>query len=153
MPDTFTKKWPLAVHESIFIACKLLSNRRALFTCCGIPRCLANPFPEPVGTIPIIQSLFTKACPTSFTVPSPPTATMMSAFSRQRFIAISVAWLALSVKWMWVSKISEWISLFIFLRMSLFFPVPDIGLMIKWRFFYSFSSSLLWIIRWLYSWI
>ena len=41
----------------------------------GIPKCLASPFPEPRGKIPIGVSEFKSPRATSITVPSPPTAT------------------------------------------------------------------------------
>ena len=57
----------------------------------GIPRCRARPFPEPVGIIPTAASVFTNPRATSFTVPSPPTATNLLIPSLTFSFTITVA--------------------------------------------------------------
>ena len=69
----------------------------AFFMSMGMLRWRARPLPEPHGTMPSAVSECTSERATSFTVPSPPTATAMSVFSATQRLAISAAWPAYSV--------------------------------------------------------
>ena len=74
----------------------LLSNKIAFFKFIGIPKSLDSPLPDPAGIIAKVVVVLTKLLETSFTDPSPPTATITSnlgAFS----VVILMACFALSV--------------------------------------------------------
>jgi hypothetical protein len=68
----------------------------AFFNAIGIFKCLANPFPEPVGIIAKMVLLFISPFPISLTEPSPPTATIIS-YLFTLLALISIACFARSV--------------------------------------------------------
>jgi len=66
---------------SISIVIFFFISRNAFDKFLGIFKFEANPFPDPIGMIANITFVFTKQDATSFIVPSPPQATIISAFS------------------------------------------------------------------------
>ena len=104
---------------------------KAFFTSMGICKWRANPFPEPRGMMPSALLLCTSERATSFTVPSPPTATTISTPSSAAFFANSAAWPAYSVRTISYVKSVASIPFSICLRTEVFFFTPEIGFTIK----------------------
>ena len=107
----------------------------AFFVSIGSIRCLARPFPEPHGIIPMAVSDCMRALPTSFMVPSPPMATTMSACSSFAFSAIFVACPAYCVHWIVYENLSLSRYFSTSLGIPAFFTVPEIGFMMNTIFF------------------
>ena len=113
-----------------------------------MPRCRAKPLPLPIGMMPNAVLLspftfplspFTIPCATSFTVPSPPTATTASKPIRAYCFANSTAWPAYSVKVMFGNHCSlSRVCMINFGNLRFAFCVsllPEMGLMINAIFF------------------
>jgi hypothetical protein len=113
----------------------------AFFIFIGIPRSLASPLPDPTGIIASVVSLLISVFPTSFTDPSPPTATIIS-YLLILLVVISIACFALSVylisaSYMLLSKCEA-------INFSAIFclPTPEIGLIINNMFFFLLMTNL-----------
>ena len=90
----------------------------------------AKPFPDPVGIIANVVSVFIKDLPISLTEPSPPTATItlyLSAF----FVLNSIACLALLVYLISTSNLFLSRCLLTDFSTIFCFPIPEIGLIIN----------------------
>ena len=97
VPAMLMKNSSLILHVSITSKSGFFKRDNALAAFLPIPKCILNPFPEPPGIIANAVLLPTRAPATSFTVPSPPTAAIISASSLTPLVANSMAWPAYSV--------------------------------------------------------
>ena len=91
MPAMFRKCRPASQPTSIGFDRPVSAIRIAASASRGSPRLLASPSPDPPGTMPRAATVPNNAPATSFTVPSPPQATMRSTPAATAFAASSAA--------------------------------------------------------------
>ena len=127
---------PFNFAESMASIRQVLSVCIAFAISIGMPRNRARPLPDPQGTIPKTVLEFTIAEATSFTVPSPPTATIISkTFTAS--LAICRACDTPSLKT--ITKLNAAVSRYCSISSgtpSFFFP-PDIGFIINNAFLFN----------------
>ena len=100
IPALLRKQW-LSIKPASMARASLRGpanrNWQAARGCSGTPKTRAKALPEPVGTTPSTDFVFSRARPTSLTVPSPPTATTRLIPSVVAERASSSAWPRYSV--------------------------------------------------------